>query len=367
MNKINIVLLTKDNNYANFFSNFMMSPNNDDKFLSKIFTDMDAFKTNTRNKKQHILLTDLELASDDTAAFDRVIKLSEEQQGHSDEILTVYKYQPFKELLSQVLAIYYEANGKLKSIINGKEKERVVSFYSGSGGVGKTIFSLCFAKHLAIQSKRVFYLNLEELHTTNLYFKQDKPSSSEVFYYLRNNKEQLVAKIESLKSRDALTDIDYFSLPILPEEMQMCTEEDITALIQALKETQNYDCIVIDLDCSIHERNRTAMENSDEIFWLLSSDETSFTRTQSIFANDFLKIGEDRSKIHFILNKVSDSLFDGFNAFNFSIEAHVPFNSRWLQLSEETKMQEDTYVGEQLHKLLEDKSFNASEVSILGS
>ncbi|WP_172840500.1 AAA family ATPase [Virgibacillus phasianinus] len=365
MNKINIVLLTKDINYANYFSNFMMNPNNDDKFLSKIFTDPETFKANTRNKKQHILLTDIEIPDDDILAFDRVIILSEDQHTYSNESLTIYKYQPLKELLSQVLAIYYEANGKLNPIVNNKEKEQVVSFYSGSGGVGKTLFSLCLAKHLAIQSKRVFYLNLEELHTTNLYFKQEKPSSAEVFYYLRNNKEQLVGKIESLKSRDSLTNIDYFSLPILPEEMQQSTEEDIATLIQALRETQNYDYIIIDLDCSIHERNVTALGNSDEIIWLLSTDETSFTRTQNIFNNDLLDLGEDRSKIHFVLNKVSDTLFDGFNGFNFSIETHIPFNSRWLQLSEEAKMQEDTHVGEQLHKLL--KEFNATEVSILGS
>lgn len=366
MNKLNLVLLTKDSSFANYFSNFMISSANKDKFSSRVFTDMDSFKKNTRNQKQHILLTDFDVEMEDVVTFDKILTLSEGQVSNGKEITSIYKYQPFNELLSKILAVYYEMNGKLESVMFGDDKERVVSFYSGSGGAGKTLSSLCLAKHLTMHDKRVFYLNLEELHTTYLYFKQDKPSSAEVFYYLKNNKEQLIANIESLKSRDSLYNIDYFSFPVLPEEMQMATEEDIDSLIQALKETQNYDYIIIDLDSSIHKRNRAAISNSDEVFWLLSSNEASFSRSENVLANDLIGLGKDQSKIHFILNNVAETLFDGFNAFNFSIETHIPFNSNWLIKNEESKMQEDTTIGEQLAKLLKGNTINSSEVSFIG-
>ncbi|WP_188453565.1 AAA family ATPase [Virgibacillus oceani] len=364
MNKISLVLLTKDSSYANYFSNFMISSNIKEKFSSKIFTDTDSFKKNTRNQKQHILLTDLEVDNECSVSFDKVISLSEEQIMVPDELKTsIYKYQPFHELLSQVLAIYYEMNGKLSSVINGKEKEKVISFFSGNGGVGKSLLSLCLAKHLSMNDKRVFYLNLEELHNTYLYFKQDRPSSAEVFYYLKKNKNQLIANIESLKSRDSLTNIDYFALPVLPEEMQIATEENIESLIQAIRDTQNYDYIIVDLDSSIHERNRSALKNSDEIFWILSSNETSFSSSDSLLANDLVGLGNDRSNIHFILNNVGEALFDGFDSFNFSIETHIRFNIRYLGRSEETKLMEDTVIGEQLFKLLKENAVHSSEVS----
>ncbi|MCC2250977.1 MAG: AAA family ATPase [Bacillota bacterium] len=364
MNKISLVLLTKDSDYANYFSNFLISSNLKEKFSSKIFTEIDTFKESTRNKKQHILLTDMIIDHESSVTFDKIITLSEEQISKKhDSIASIYKYQPFHELMSQVLAMYYEMNGKLGSVMNGKETDSVISFYSGNGGVGKTILSLCLAKHLSFKEKRVFYLSLEELHNTYLYFKQDKPSSAEVFYFLKKDKDQLIANIESLKSRDALTNIDYFSFPVLPEEMQLATEEDIETLIQAIRDTQNYDYIIVDLDSSIHARNRTALKNSDEVFWVLSSNETSFSSANNVMEHDLVGIGNDRSNIHFIVNNVGEELFDGFDAFNFSIEAHIPFHVHWLNKSEETKLQEDIVVGEQLFKLLKENTIQSSEVS----
>ncbi|WP_165769127.1 AAA family ATPase [Virgibacillus profundi] len=367
MNKVKIVLFTLDDTYAEYFSNYMRNPENGIKFSTKIYTDENAFRKNTRNQKQHILLTDLEIDTEETKNFDKVINLTGDQINQTEKELVIFKYQPLKELLSQVLAAYYEANGKLAAMVNGKQKETVISFYSGSAGSGKTLFSLCLAKHLAMQEKNVFYLNLEQLHTTYLFFKEEKESSVEVFYYLKNNVERLISKIELLKSRDSLTNIEYFSLPVLPEEMEIITSEQINILIQALKETQNYDYIIIDLDSSIHERNIAAMENSDEVFWVLNSDEASLAKSQYILDNDVLDINMDKTKIHYVLNKVGSSVFEGFNSYNFSIETHVPFNAHWLEISEQTKVLEDTLIGEQLSKLFEKNPDIFSEVAAVES
>ncbi|MDY0395110.1 hypothetical protein RWE15_12625 [Virgibacillus halophilus] len=185
MNKLRVVLYTKDATYANFFSNFMLNPDNGEKYATKIFTNLDAFRENTRNQKHHILLTDEELDTQDIQVFDQMIRLADSVDESDSPEISLFKYQPLKDLMSQVLAKYYEQSGKVLQMVNGKQKESVITFYSGSGGVGKTLFSLCMAKYLAMLEKRVFYLNLELLHTTYLYFKDEKPSSAEVLYYLK--------------------------------------------------------------------------------------------------------------------------------------------------------------------------------------
>lgn len=340
-----------DKTYAQFFSNFMINPENSQRYSIQIYTELGVFKENTRNKKSHILLTDVELSNEDRLPFEKVITLSEVNDSE-DNVDSVFKYQPLKDLLTHVLAKFYENSGKVIPNRTGKNKESIISFYSGSAGAGKTLFALCFARYLSMQGKRVFYLNLEGLHTTSLYFTEEKQSSAEVLYYLKNNKERLISKIESLKSRDSLTNIEYFSLPPNPEEMEILSREEILGLVHALKQTQHYDYIIIDLDSSLHERNKAALEVSTEVFWLLTADQTSFERSKQIINEDYLETELDQAKIHFVLNKIGETDFDGLNEYNYSIEKRVPFKTAWLEMSEEQKFQSDTKIGESLFQLL---------------
>lgn len=366
MNKVKLTLLTRDNDYAAYFSNYMINPDNSEKFSAKIYTDIEVFRKNTRNQKQHVLITDFKLKPDDVITFEKVVQLSEIPLAEDDKEKAIFKFQPLTQFLSQILSIYYETNEKLSTVFDKNKKENVISFYSGSGAAGKTILSLCLAKYLAQQGKNVFYLNFEQLHTTNLYFKEEKESSTEVFYYLKNNNERLLSKIESLKSKDAFTNIDYFSLPAEPEEMQTLTSEQVNGLITSLRDTQNYDFILIDLESSLHKRNSAAMETSDEVFWILNSDEASFSRSQNILDNNLLGSNIDRSKIHFMLNKVGQNMFEGADNYNFSIEDRIAFKQNWLEMSEGTKLLEDNELGKMLAKHLKSGIEAEAEVASFG-
>ncbi|MDY0395111.1 hypothetical protein RWE15_12630 [Virgibacillus halophilus] len=170
-----------------------------------------------------------------------------------------------------------------------------------------------------------------------------------------------------MKSRDALSNIDYFSLPANPEEMEIATKEQIESFVEAIRQTQDYDYIIIDLDSTLHERNSSALDISDEIFWLLSADETSFERTKNMLSNDLHHINLDQSKIHFVLNKAGQGHFDGFSAYNLSIEEQVAFQEAWLLLSEEEKFRSDTMIGAKLASLLKSHSSLEAGVAQIGS
>ena len=361
--KIKIVLYTLDQVYAQYFSNFMLSQENAERFSTKIYTDLALMEENTRNKKQHILLTDQKIEQSIKRLFEKTIILSESHVNNTEDTDIIFKYQPLKDILSQSLAKLYEKNGKMHSVSTSNKDKSVISFYSGSSGTGKTILSLCLARHLASLNHSVFYLNLESLHTTKLYFKEEKQSSAEVLYYLKNNHDRLLSKIESLKSRDSLTNIDYFSLPINPEEMELLTEEQTGLLIQTLKQSLNYDYIIVDLESALHERIRSALEMSDEIFWILTSDEISFERSKNIIENDLLGITVEESKVRFILNKYGKREFSGFDTYNFGIEERINFDERFLEINEETKLHSDTVIGNKLTNLLQSNEHVALGVS----
>src|SRR5699024_2562151 len=114
---------------------------------------------------------------------------------------------------------------------------------------------------------------------------------------------------------------------------------------------QEYDYIIIDLDASLHERNTAAMEISDEVFWVLSSSETSMARTKYILDNDLIGQDIDKSKMHYILNQSTENLHSNYHSYNFSIEVNIPFYPSWMEIDEQQKVLKDTEVGEQLARL----------------
>lgn len=352
MGNLKIVLYTHDVEYAEYFSNYVRDPMKNKKLLVKVFTDAQAFYKNTKSQKYQLLLTDQSLEDISEENFEQRIQLSDDQVSTtSQQTPIVFKYQPLNELLSKVLSIYVEQTNKSLSLT--EEKTSTITFYSGDSGAGKTILSLCLAKYLATQEKSVFYLNLENIHTTYLFFKEQKPSSFEVFYYLKNDPEKLISKIQSLKSHDAHTNIDYFTLPVLPEEMEMLTAEETQLLIQSIQKTELYDYIIVDLDSSLHERNKGALEACDDVFWILSANEPSLARSKYIIEQNIFDISFDRGKVHYILNKTSQDLFPNFNQYNFSIEEQIPYYSDWLAMNELEKVLSDSNIGEKLAILIE--------------
>src|SRR5699024_8708146 len=125
-------------------------------------------------------------------------------------------------------------------------------------------------RQLVLQDHKVFYLNLESLHSTSLFLTSSQEHlSTQILYYIKANQAQLEEKIRSLKVTDPYFQVDYFNLPANAKEMEDLTQENVDTLVAALMDMEVYDYILIDLDSSLNNRNKAALRQSDLIFWLL--------------------------------------------------------------------------------------------------
>ena len=157
------------------------------KLLVEIFHDFNKMNESVKNSNHNILLSELYPTDEELQnmekVFDRVVLLTENKQGFEEEI---FKYQPFDNIVETLLMYYYDNDGRLLESKNERNTS-TIAFASGNGGTGKTLLSLMLGKVLSKHSQKVFYLSLEQMLSASSYLESDKPKSSEIFYFLKDN------------------------------------------------------------------------------------------------------------------------------------------------------------------------------------
>ncbi len=265
-----------------------------------------------------------------------VVFLQEGENFAKEGIFEVFKFQPLNKLLSSILSIYYENFSNFSGLARKGIKTKVISIYSPIGGSGKTTIAVNISRQLALKGHKVFYLNLELLNSTSLYFRsQGDLPSLQILYYLKARPDQLLAKVEALKKYDDHSKVDYFDLPPCPDEMMSITKDEIKKLIHALIETEQYDYILIDLDSSVHERNIAAFEESNQVVWLLNNDIQSFQKTSALLERLDDVIGTEHGlaeKASFVMNRFMGHFPQAYYPYNLPIIGYLPNIMEWAQV-----------------------------------
>lgn len=306
-----------------------------------------------------ILLIQPNMFNEDMLSGEKsVVFFLQEQAENITGENSVYKYQPLNKIVSFILSNYYDKYATFTGVARKGLKTKIISVYSPVGGAGKTTLSVNLSKQLAIKDYKVFYLNLEFLNTTSLYFQssEDLPSL-QVLYYLKARPERLLSKIESLKKFDEQSMVNYFDLPACPDEMISITKEEIKRLIQALIETDQYDYIVIDLDTSAHERISAAFEESNQVIWLLNNDLQSFEKTKAMLERMDVVFGQEHhldEKVTYIMNRFTGQFPTEFIAYDLPISGYLPFISEWAQVSEPKQVFHHPFFNQELLSITED-------------
>ncbi|MBY7142340.1 AAA family ATPase [Virgibacillus sp. NKC19-3] len=170
--------------------------------------------------------------------------------------------------LAKEAASLYEREMDSGSFKKGGGK--VFAFYSGSGGVGKTLMSTTFAQTLKLESTaNVLYIDL------NLQY-----GGSETYLGLEGNRSMvdLIPVIDELSEhhiRNVAETVEHSNLQALlsPSDAEMAekiSDEFILRLLRASK--RNYDFIIIDLPSWVDERVYAALEEADKIYYVMNID-----------------------------------------------------------------------------------------------
>jgi MinD-like ATPase involved in chromosome partitioning or flagellar assembly len=146
----------------------------------------------------------------------------------------------------------------------------------------------------------VFYLNLEDFHSTPLLLKCTGKGLSNVLYYLKENSRSLSLKLEGIKSVDPLYNIHFFSPPDNAAEMDEIQPGEASSLLKHFRDEGLYELVVIDMSCSLSRRNIALLDACDRILLVTGQDHMPRHKTR-ILLSDLRLL--DASQQHNLLQK----------------------------------------------------------------
>ena len=332
MKKIRLVLADPDVTYMESVMMYLRSSSDGPQFDVKMFSKpshLQQYIDDGRPIDILLVSSDFDFQKKSIKPIGVMIVLEDDRISSNEyDYPTLFKYQPLNQLISGVLSIYYEQKGHLIPFSSEEKRAKVIAVYSASGGTGKTTLAVNLARQLAVHDKRVFYLNLELINSTSLYYTspEDEPSS-QILYYTKTKQDQLVSKIESLKKYHPNTTVEYFDLAINVEEMLDLTEAEVTFLISGLIDSHHYDFIIIDLDSFVNDRVKAALNQCDQVLWVVNNELNSFHKTHYVLTHVDEIFGKEMSiqeKSHLILNRCSGSIAEEFQRFDLTFNGYIP-------------------------------------------
>ncbi|KAB3537228.1 AAA family ATPase [Alkaliphilus pronyensis] len=334
--KLKLAIVDTDLDYLNALENYLMNSFSQ-RFQVSFFTQPDYLlkELKKEDSKIDILLINSQLYCDTLSKknIGIVILLIEELLTTSlDNLPCVKKYQPGNQLMANLINIYVDAfpNQFLKPNKNGNTS--VIGVYSPVGGSGKSTVAILTAYALAQEGKRVFYLNLENIPSI-CSFIDCTPSHnmSNLFYYLRNKKKNLLLKIEGIRQLDIGLGVYYFPPIEKLTDLEEVTSEELIYLIKELKNSNQYDYIIIDFDSTYNRDKRNQMNVCDKL--LLVLNQTTVTNVKaSILIKELerLSLEEDSislENIYMIINKAKSPIDISNRQFtiNNNEEVYLPY------------------------------------------
>lgn len=188
------------------------------------------------------------------------------------------------------------------------EKTKIISIYSGIGGVGKSVITKELGyvlKHN--KNNRVLLIDFD-LYLGDLYTMLGINSEKSLTELIKDIQKNIIYNKEEIKEKyiieiengiDLLCHKEY-----IDEEKYKIRKEDIISILDSVKDL-DYDFIIIDLGNNSHEYTIECLKKSDEVL-LISTLDISSLNDINFLLNLFHNINFDISKIKIVINKFKD-------------------------------------------------------------
>lgn len=237
----------------------------------------------------------------------------------SAEAHSIYKYKDANQIVGEIINIFTRSG---KVIHTSREKDtKAVAVYSAAGNVGKTSLALAVSSICSFSGLSVFYLNLEQFQSTNIFFTcNNEYSMSDIIYFAKEKDKNLITKIPVMCSKDADSSINYFGQVNNVFDIKELHPQDIDFIISAIRECGYYDLVVIDMDSQLNENSIKIFEKSDEILYVVTNEENCLHKTKLFIEamnliSDSMENNTLSNKIKYAANKVSKQALLSENPF----------------------------------------------------
>jgi len=166
------------------------------------------------------------------------------------------KYQSLSSLLHSLQQRYeYYRGTHVKSFKAIGEKQRIIGICSTLEQTGKTVLALHMAALLASKGYRVFYFNLEQWNTSDIYLRgradQGQPSYSDLLYLVKSkqpSKKWLAERVT------AIAQFGFYTLSPFQHEAdrQGLSSSDAKSMMLAVADSGLYDFVIVDFPAGIN-------------------------------------------------------------------------------------------------------------------
>lgn len=197
-------------------------------------------------------------------------------------IEAVNKYQHAEVLVTDILRLY-AARSRKGATVQGRSITRAACVHSPAGGAGKSSIAAGYSILCARKGLKAFYLNLENIPSTNMFFHGESSQSfSNVIYHLKGKNGSLGLKLEGAKCCDPETGVYFFAPPENVLDMEELTADDISRLITELKASGLYDMVFIDMPSGLNQRNIAIFRTSDAILMIHTAQDKSIVKMKAL-------------------------------------------------------------------------------------
>lgn len=215
----------------------------------------------------------------------------EEQGVFAAKLPTIIKnYQLNKDNQDTTFSTFVRGSGQ------------IISFFSGSGGTGKTVLASTFAQTLKLESTAeviLIDLNLQFGGIETVISINSNRSIADLAPVIRELNE---GHIRNVSQTESFSKMDVLISPCDAEVAETLSEDFITKLLRTCR--RSFDFVIIDLPSFINNQVVTALEESDKIYYVLVPDTPSL-KVLKQFEELSIRLGiELKSRMSIILNHV---------------------------------------------------------------
>ena len=151
----------------------------------------------------------------------------------------------------------------------------VIVITSGKGGVGKTTTTANLGAALAMQGKKVLYLNVERFGSSDRFFAAEGQfDMSDVIFAIKSKKSNLSLKLESCVKVDP-RGVHFYSETKNAMDMLELKNEECIQLISELKISGTYEYIILDVDFMVGKEMTDLYRHCSRVIWIGDGSEIS--------------------------------------------------------------------------------------------
>ncbi|MGN0574216.1 MAG: CpaE family protein, partial [Acutalibacteraceae bacterium] len=194
-------------------------------------------------------------------------------------------------------------------------RSKVLSFFGGKGGTGKTTMAVNVATQIAKLGKRTMLIDLD-LQFGDVTMALDLNPRNTIVELVQDRAGITIENINSF-SETHNTGLSVLGAPKNPEYAEYIKPEDVEKIIDTLRPYFEY--IVLDLPPVLNDPTITAIENSEEVYMVYNMDILSLKNAKACV--DVLKQLNQGDKLKLVINKNTKSLI---NAKDFEKTVEIP-------------------------------------------